>query len=69
MDFVSAYKMRAEYRIIHIDGKNQLHHIVCSRPLTLVVEWPENFPGGFSIDTLHDSMEDHEHIVHKRYIS
>lgn len=68
MQYIDASSMRKEYRVVHVDGKNQLHHIACDRQSTLVIEWPENFPGGFSLDSLHDSMENHAHVAHKTYI-
>ena len=68
MIFISAGKLRQQYRIFHFDGKIQLHHTICSQLNTLVAEWPDNFPGGFSLETIHDLMEDHSHMIHNIFI-
>jgi len=68
MEYRPGYEMRKEYRLVLVDDVNQLHHINCSENQILVVGWSRNFPGGFSLDTLHDLMEAHEDVIHNRYL-
>jgi hypothetical protein len=64
MAFKEIPLIRKEYRIIHVDNKVQVHHIVCSRRDTLVGEWPEKFPGGFSLEAIDEMVENHWNAVH-----
>jgi len=66
--YISPNRILQEYKILHYDNKVGLHHANCSERNTLIFEWPENFPGGMSLETVHDQIELHEQDIHRRFI-
>ena len=57
-------KERKEFKIIHVETQIQLHHVLCSENVTLVLAWPQNFPGGMSYETIRKTAETHMALFH-----
>lgn len=58
-------KTRKEFRIVHANEQIQLHHVACSEQVTLVLAWPQTFPGGMSFETLRKTAENHMSVFHE----
>lgn len=50
------------YRILVMKGRVQVHHVTCTAASTWVLDWSENSPEGMSVDTIVNSIQDHEQI-------